>query len=49
MGRKTTMVHYTVADDLNGTLASEAANGIKMTGRMSQITFTFSIFQCITY
>ena len=42
-------IHYTVADDLNETLASEAANTIKMTTGMSQIVFAFNIFQYITW
>ena len=41
-------IHYTVAEDLNGSLASEVANGIKMSAGIPQITFGFTISQCIT-
>ena len=41
--------HYTVAGDLNETLASEAANTIKMTAGTSQIMFAFIISQYITW
>ena len=42
------MTHYTVADDLNESLASEAANITKMTTGIPQITFGVTISQCIT-
>ena len=38
-----------MADDLNETLASEAANTIKMTAGTSQIMFAFIISQYITW